>query len=265
MPDPPVFRCYDFDYDRDACQCYFIFEDASVTHTETPPKEEGRFTVALYKQIIDELLKFHTQWWEHPRISQADFLRGQGGPLRMADAATREIIRTYCRYWRKTLLPQFADKAQDELPQKIFDFVLHAINSWERLYAERIKDNKALTLLHGGLHHWNLFYPKNPEIDELYFGDWETYKRGIGPYDLCYLVGGDSSPQRHEIEKDLLRYYYDGLVDGGVLGYSWEDCVYDYRLSVIATLFPPISWQSVYRFKLRQCHFQDWNCQELLD
>ena len=71
----------------------------------------------------------------------------------MADAATREIIRTYCRYWRKTLLPQFADKAQDELPQKIFDFVLHAINSWERLYAERIKDNKALTLLHGGLHH----------------------------------------------------------------------------------------------------------------
>ena len=77
MPDPPVFRCYDFDYDRDARQCYFIFEDASVTHTETPPKEEGRFTVALYKQIIDELLKFHTQWWEHPRISQADFLRGQ--------------------------------------------------------------------------------------------------------------------------------------------------------------------------------------------
>ena len=148
----------------------------------------------------------------------------------MADAATPEIIRTYCQYWRKTLLPQFADKAQDELPQEIFDFVLHTINSWERLYAERIKDNKALTLLHGDLHHWNLFYPKNPEIDGLYFGDWETYKRGIGPYDLCYLVGGDSSPQRHEIEKDLLRYYYDGLVDGGVLGYSWEGCVYDYRL-----------------------------------
>ena len=265
MPDPPVFRCYDFDYDRDARQCYFIFEDASVTHTEIPPKEEGRFSVALYKQIIDELLKFHTQWWEHPRISQADFLRGRGGPLRMADAATPEIIRTYCEHWRGTLLPQFAGKAQDELPQEIFDFVLHTINDWERLYTERIKDSKALTLLHGDLHHWNLFYPKNPGTDGLYFGDWETYKRGMGPYDLCYLVGGDSSPQRHEIEKDLLRYYYDGLVEGGVLGYSWEDCIYDYRLSVIATLFPPIGWQSVYRFKLRHVHFQDWNCQELLN
>ena len=168
----------------------------------------------------------------------------------MADAATPEIIQTYCEHWREALLPQFAKKAQDEFPKEMFDFALHAINSWERLYAERIKDNKALTLLHGDLHHWNIFYPKNPETDGLYFGDWETYKRGMGPYDLCYLVGGDSSPQRrHEIEKDLLRYYYDGLVDGGVSGYSWEDCVYDYRLSVIATLFPPIGWQSLFRFK----------------
>ena len=265
MPAPPVFRCYDFDYDRDARQCYFIFEDASVTHTETPPKEDGRFTVALYKQIIDELLKFHTQWWEHPRISQADFLRGRGGPLRMADAATPEITRIYCQHWRETLLPQFAEKAQDVFSQEMSDFVIRAINGWERLYTQRIKDDKALTLLHGDLHYWNLFYPKNRAMDRLYFFDWETYKRGIGPYDLCYLVGGGSPQQRREVEKDLLRYYYDGLISGGVLGYSWEDCIYDYRLSVIATLFPPIGWQDMYRFKPREIQFQDWNCQELLD
>ncbi len=264
MPDPPVFQCYDFDYNRNARQCYLIFEDATATHNETPPKAEG-FTIALYKQIIDELLKFHTQWWEHPRISQADFLRGKGGPLRMADAATPEIIRTYCDYWRETLLPQFADKAQDKFPQEMFDFAHHAINGWQRLYAARIKDNEALTFLHGDLHNWNLFYPKKPETDGLYFFDWETYKRGIGPYDLCYLVGGGAPQRRRGIEKDLLRYYYNGLVNGGVSGYSWEDCVYDYRLSVVATLFPPIGWQSSYRFKLRQIQFQDWNCQELLD
>lgn len=263
MPDPPVFRCYDFSYDRNTRQCYLIFEDASVTHNETPARSKG-FTVALYQQIIDELLKFHTQWWEHPRISQTDFLRGRGGPLRMADAATPEIMRTYCEYWRETLLPQFAERAQDELPQEIFDLVLHAINSWERLYAERIKDNKALTLLHGDLHHWNLFYPKNPVTDGLYFYDWETYKRGIGTYDLSYLVGGEVPQRRREIEKGLLRYYYDGLIKGGVSGYGWEDCLYDYRLSVIATLFPPIGWQSVRRFKARQTQFRDWNCQELL-
>ena len=263
-PDPPVFRCYDFDYDRDARQCYLILEDASVTHVDTPPKAEG-FTVALYKQIIDELLKFHIQWWEHPRISQADFLRGRGGPLRMVDAATPEITRIYCQHWRETLLPQFAEKTQDEFSQEMYDFVLRAINGWEVLYTQRIKDDEALTLLHGDLHQWNLFYPKNRAIDRLYFFDWETYKRGIGPYDLCYLVGGESPQQRREVEKDLLRYYYDGLISGGVLGYSWEDCIYDYRLSVIATLFPPIGWQDMYRFKPREIQFQDWNCQELLD
>lgn len=263
-PDPPVFRCYDFDYDRDARQCYLILEDPSTTHAETPPKADG-FTAALYKQIIDALLTFHTRWWEHPRISQADFLRGRGGPLRMVDAATPEITGSYCQDWRETLLPQFAEKAQDEFSQEMFDFVLYAISGWERLYSQRIKEGKALTLLHGDLHQWNIFYPKNRGIDRLYVFDWETYKRGIGPYDLCYLVGGGFPQQRREIEKDLLRYYYDGLVNGGVLGYSWEDCIYDYRLSVIATLFPPIGWQDMYRFKPRQIQFEDWNCQELLE
>lgn len=264
MPDPPIFQCYDVDYDRSTQQCYFLFEDASVTHTEEPPRDEA-FTEALYKQIIDELLKFHTQWWEHRRISQDDFLQGRGGPLRMVDAATPEIIRIYCQNWRKTQLPQFADKFQDEFSQDMYAFALRAINSWERLYIERIKDGKRLTLLHGDLHRWNIFYPKNLETHGLYFLDWETYKRGIGPYDLCYLVGVELPERRRDIERTLLRYYYDGLVNGGVLDYSWEDCLYDYRLSAIATLFPTFGWQNLSEFKIQRIRFDDWDCEALLD
>lgn len=263
MPNPLIFRCYDVDYDYNTHQCYFLFEDASVTHTKEPPKTEA-FTVDLYKQIIDELLKFHTQWWEHSRISQDDFLQGRGGPLRMVDAATSKMTRFYCQNWRETQLPRFAEKFQDEFSQEMYTFALRAIDSWERLYAERIKDEKPLTLLHGDLHHWNLFYPKNPETHGLYFADWETYKRGIGPYDLCYLVGFESPERRREIEQDLLRYYYDGLVSGNVSGYSWEDCLYDYRLAAIATLFPPLGWQRLSAFKIRRIQFQDWDCEELL-
>ncbi|MDE0014254.1 MAG: phosphotransferase [Candidatus Poribacteria bacterium] len=263
-PEPPIFHCYDVAYDPSTQYCYFLFEDASVTHAKDPPKAEA-FTIELYKQIIDELLKFHTHWWEHPRISQDDFLRGRGGPLRMIDAATPEIIQRDCQNWRGIQLPRFADTFQDEFSQEMYIFARRAIDNWEGLYIDRIRDGKHLTLLHGDLHRWNIFYPKNPSIHGLYFLDWETYKRGIGPYDLCYLVGWEASERRREIERDLLRYYYQGLVSDGILGYSWEDCVYDYRLSAIATLFPAIGWRRSFEFENQRVRFEDWDCHELLD
>jgi thiamine kinase-like enzyme len=47
---------------------------------------------------------------------------------------------------------------------------------------------KNLTLLHGDAHLWNLYYPKDPETDRIILFDWETIKRGLGAYDLAYLL-----------------------------------------------------------------------------
>ena len=263
MPEPPTFRCYDFDFDRSARQCYFIFEDASVTHETEPPKEEA-FTVDLYNKIIDEILKLHLQWWEHPSISQPDFLRASGGPLRMIQAATEDISKKYCTNWKDKVLPAFASKFKDEFSSEKHELVLRAIEGWETLYSSRFKQGNRLTLLHGDLHRFNIFYPKNPSTHGLYFADWETYKRGIGPYDLCYLLADETAKRRREIEMSLLRYYHNGLKDGGLTDYSWDDCVYDYRLSVIAILFPTLAWQRLSIFESRLVQFNDWNCEELI-
>ena len=262
-PQAPVFRCYDFDSDKDSRQCYFLFEDASATHVEEPPKDAESGT-ALYRQIIDEICTFHVRWWEDPRIAQDDFKRGRGGPLRMADAATPQVSARDCAHWRDELLPAFAQKFGDDFPAASRDLALKAVNAWEGLFVRRIAAEEKLTLLHGDLHPWNIFYPKDPASHGLYLLDWETYKRGIGPYDLCYLVGTEPAERRREIETDLLRYYHERLLEGGVAGYAWEDCLYDYRLAAVATLFPPLGWQSLDAFNMQLERFRDWQCEELI-
>ena len=262
-PRAPVFRCYDFDSDKASRQCYFLFEDASATHTEDPP-EDADSSIDLSRQIVDEITKFHVRWWEDPRIAQDDFTRGRGGPLRMADAATRQVTARDCAHWRDELLPAFAQKFGDALGAETHALLRRAVDVWEDLFGRRIADGKKLTLLHGDLHSWNIFYPRDPARHGLYLLDWETYKRGIGPYDLCYLVGNQPPEHRRQIETDLLRHYHGRLVQGGVSDYTWEDCLYDYRLAAVATLFPPLGWQSLDALNMRLEQFRDWRCEELL-
>ena len=263
ISSPPTVRRYDFDFDRSSRQCYFLFEDASDTHDIEPPKGEA-FTIDLYKQIIDEVLKFHAGWWNAPELLGEDFMRASGGPLRMIQASTADVVKDHCRLWREEEFLRFASKFSDELSQEMHGLVLKSVEEWERLYLERIGRGSGLTLLHGDLHKYNIFYPKDSSRNALYFSDWETYKRGLGTYDLCYLVSDEEPDRRRSLEEGLLRYYYNGLLEGGVSGYDWNDCLYDYRLSVIANLFPALVWKRFSTFEARMGQFLDWDCRELL-
>jgi hypothetical protein len=120
-------------------------------------------------------------------------------------------------------------------------------------------------LLHGDFHIWNSFFPKQPKIKHSLIVDWETYKRGFGVYDLAYLLitGLDVSVRRDK-EQDFLRRYHNGLQKAGIEKYNWQDCLQDYRLAIVANLFPPIMWQSGEKVKRAIAAFEDWHCLELL-
>jgi thiamine kinase-like enzyme len=263
VSSPPKVRCYDFDFERSTRQCYFLLVDASHTHNIKPPKGEA-FAIDLFKQIIDSILKFHVGWWDAEELQGEDFLRASGGPLCMIHASTTEVVKGYCRAWREKEFTQFTAKFSSEVSQEKQELIRKSIDAWEKLYPARIKKARGLTLLHGDLHKYNIFYPKDASKNTLYFSDWETFKRGIGTYDLCYLVADEEPDRRRSMEEELLRYYHDGLMKGGISGYSWDDCASDYRLTVMANLFPTLVWKRLPTFNSRMEQFLDWNCQELL-
>ncbi len=264
MPTAPVVSCYDITIVPEHSYCRFVFQDISKTHAppaSTPSQEQ-------LEEIVDGLLQFHTQWWEHPRISRSDFLGRAGGPLRMVHATKEATFLTYCQHIANRF-EVFADDLGDELPGEWRQFCERAIAAWPALFLNRIAAGKALTFIHGDFGLWNIYLPHNPETHRLCFLDWETYKRSIGVYDLAYMLitagyAGDPD-MRDRVEAQLLRRYHDGLLARGVTDYHWDDCIYDYRLSVIANLFPPIGWQRPGALQTAIDVFHKWDCAELLD
>jgi len=70
MPTAPVVSCYDTTIVPEHYYCRFILQDISKTHA--PPA--GTPIQMQLEAIVDGLLQFHSQWWEHPRITRSDFL-----------------------------------------------------------------------------------------------------------------------------------------------------------------------------------------------
>ncbi len=264
MPAAPVVPCYDVTIVPKHRYCRFVFQDISKTHA--PPA--GIPGQARLEEIVDGLLQFHTQWWEHPRINRSYFLGEAGGPLRMVHATKESTFRTYCQHIARGFR-DFADGLGDELPGEWRQLCERAIAVWPSLFLKRVSAGKALTFVHGDFGLWNIYLPHDAQTHRLCILDWETYKRSIGVYDLAYMLvtadylGEPDISSRMEVQ--LLRRYHEGLLAHGIADYDWEACRYDYRLSVIANLFPPVGWQRLSSLRAAITAFHRWDCAELLD
>lgn len=70
----------------------------------------------------------------------------------------------------------------------------------------------------------------------------------------------------------MLHRYHDGLVAGGVAGYTWDQLCDDYRAGIIYWLLVPIQDANAraaagYWMPKLNCltqAFEDWRCQSLL-
>ncbi len=258
-PKAKVCPIYDCGIDHENRSCHFLMADLSKTHSDSPPeKEEER----PYEAVITELLKYHIRWWNDNRLNEWPFFQRHGGPLRMAQAIDEEGVRASCNGFRNQLA-KFIDQAGDELERSWVSIVERVIEGYPDAFLARISSEQNITLLHGDAHLYNVFYPRNSDTHDLILYDWETYKRGLGAYDLAYLLIHGTS-KRRELEERLMNFYFDGLKKNGITNYSWGEFEYDFRLSVIACVFCPIIWKRIFSMKNAIDAFEDWNCDELL-
>lgn len=244
--------------------CALILEDITNSYVKTPdnwptkPEE-----LEQLEQAVDILVQLHSYWWNHKTL-KISYTRQQGGPLRLAHAATPIIIRQYAQSLHFSL-PTIIDGLRANFSADEIAVCERAIERWPAILIKRISGDENLTLLHGDFHIWNIFFARDEGKQRPYVLDWETYKRGLGPYDLAYLLVTACEPTiRHDQESKLLKRYYDGLQTAGIRQYDWQRCEEDYRLSLMANLFPPLMWKSEDGLKRSLAAFADWNCEELL-
>lgn len=98
------------------------------------------------------------------------------------------------------------------------------------------------TFIHGDYRTDNMLLPSIDGEPDVIAVDWQNSGRGKGPHDIAYFSSQScGSELRGEVELAELRGYHDALVGEGVTGYSFDECLRDYRLNLMATMITPVA------------------------
>jgi len=137
---------------------------------------------------------------------------------------------------------------------------------------------KPQTLLHADYHLENLMFGATGER-ALFVVDWQFVKRGRGIWDVAYFLSQNLVPEdRQAIEMNLLHDYLRILDEYGVWNYSFDDAMYDYRISLLHRFGALISTVAAMPFTEEQIRMHvdvllpriisallDHDCRSLLD
>lgn len=209
-----------------------------------------------FDAIIDEYVRIQAAWWENPRLCQHSHLRPDGEVFIAPDfAETAEAI------------PVFFEKFGDRFSRKTRALCDQAVSAMPRLFGERSRECRALSLVHIDFHIHNIFLPRDWDSDRPIIADWEGAVAGIGVYAVAHLLltAGMSHDLRRDYEERLLDRYQARLQASGVREYSLADCHHDYRLSVMANICYPIVKGVPGFLETTMQAFSDWNCADLLE
>lgn len=232
-----------------------LLEDLSPTHTQSawplpPPYAQCRETVRVLAQA-------HARWWNHPRLA-ADLPQAMPPGRSWADRIALAIQK----------MPRFFDFLGDRLSTNRRDTFERLLRS---LPWEAPPSNK--TLLHGDMHFWNVFYPRDAARETLRLFDWNMWDTGRPTDDLAFLIAIHWYPERRGLlEQNLLEEYLRALVECDITGYNAAILRQDYRVSVARSLFIPIwQWQRGVHPVIWWSHlergmlaFEDLGCRDLL-
>ena len=177
-------------------------------------------TLAEARLCIGQLARFHASWWDSPLLDGLDRM-----PLREADTDAYEQI--YPGAWAALV-----EKAGEGMPPGLRVLGDHLISDMRRIKTRLSRP--PLTVVHGDYRLDNCFFSAGASSQQAVVIDWEFCTRGRGVYDVATFINEAFSPERRrEVELGLLKEYHSILEQHGVRGYTFDECLYDYRLSML--------------------------------
>jgi len=246
-------RCFFAEYSQETRHYNIVLEDLSETHDQREwPNTKLDEQYAL---VAECLAGVHTQWWNRPEAAQMLGLNDAEEERERLEQSTKlaviPFLRNYSHGIAKPLLKTFTDCAS------VYDQVVAM---------KRRSQNVAL--IHGDTHFWNFLYPKS-HGGTVYLVDWESYDLDAPTQDLvkfAAVIWSVEKRKRHE--EQFLRTYHKKLTEQGVVDYSFETLLFDYRISILRMLYLPVQkegWglpQEIWleEFENILSAIEDWNC-----
>jgi thiamine kinase-like enzyme len=256
----PFIRYYAVAYAKEPERSHYLFEDLSDTFSTAnspfPP------TLTHCQKAVDAFALLHAFWWEHPRL-----LQHFGEPYN-TQTITDFITSAQAKFQD---FAAFRGTSFSKIQAEVLEVV---VSRWPVERTARLIQGKGLTIVHRDPHPLNLLYSTNGSEAGVKLIDWQSWRVDTGTDDLAYWIACHwPETLRESVEHTLLQRYYHQLVQLGVQNYSWPDCWYDYRASIIRCLFflmaawSPVQWERGWWWEKVACGiraFEDLNCISLL-
>jgi hypothetical protein len=247
--------------DPDAQFAMLLIEDLAPDYHQV----ELPLADAQLEAIVDTLADLHAQWWDAPLLDSEALLQPEDTVMRMAQALPPEGLRVNMEAARQAA-SHFRTQFASELTGEESALLTLLEEQWAAAFRDRLARHRDLTLLHGDFHLLgNVFMAKaSSTVSPIKVIDWGQAKRGLGPHDLMYALLSVEVPDRRSRDLELLRRYHQRLLARGSRGYAWEQCLWDYRFSLLTNVFQSV-FQGSLRWFRRTCDVvESWKASELL-
>ena len=211
-------RCYYGALSVKAREYVLLLEDLA-------PVESGDWaagcSVEQAELAIRQIAEFHATWWESPELGEMSWMP------QWDMAQISQFKEMYQQGW-----DPFVEKIEYKLPDKILEIGVrlgkHLVSVMTYI------QEPPRTIIHFDYQLDNIFFTPLENGSSLVVVDWQLITFGRGVFDVAFFLGGNIDPKDRTVkENDLLRTYHAILMETGVQDYSFDQCLYDYRLSML--------------------------------
>lgn len=259
-PTLPLVRCFEAALEVQTGASHLLLQDLSATHfrADTP----DNVSLAQWQLAVEALSDLHAFWWERDALGVE---LGQVFSDTDIEAATKLNEESLARFL--VVMGSEVDAATRRTLEATVAFL-------PGFWRQRLTSRKRNTLIHGDAHSWNILLPHDEPGGRAYLIDLATMRLRPATNDVAYLMALKWKPERRaRLEMPLVRHYHQALVTRGVTDFSWDDCLLDYRYSIVTHLTTPVVqcgvgflspgiWRA--NFTRILAAFRELNCRELI-
>ena len=216
-------RCYLNESDRSTGESVLLLEDLAPA---SPGSWMEGATLDQAELALDSLAHLHAFWWGQDSSNEIKELKHllSGN----SDDETNLVQDLYDLAWS-----QFISQMGAALHNDIRRFGGAIVGNMKMV--DDLSYQEPPTLVHGDYRLDNMLFDRKDNRSICWIVDWEDVFFGSGMIDVTWFLGGCLPIELCQHESDLLRRYYQILVDDGVEDYQWDQCYEDYRRSMCSS------------------------------
>src|SRR5262245_22478319 len=186
---------------------------------------------------VQTIAPLHALWWNGDQRLALPWVPSVEQQLKML-SLTPEAIR---KAW-----PLFLESFGDSMPPGGRALGERIIQHLEGILAAFVTGTH--TLVHFDYRADNLFVDDLTRKAPIVVVDWQLTMWALGAYDVARLAGGSIPPaERGGHHEEIVEYWHQGLMAGGVTDYSRDAARHDYRLSAIVATLNPVLFYPMFK------------------